>query len=191
MEADWSIELGEGMAVIDAQWSEWKDLRRHPQLIEELDEPGLLPALGKLLRRLNAADSGFWTSKCDFWRVEDAVDPYELESDANSCRIALSCYIDLLAVDGTTWRAVEESKRWAAACVGRLRSRQCSHSRVDVVLRRAILVTEKADSSQPDSAFNLATTIYVTGCGSDEQNAIKSLESAMEALITALLPRCE
>uniref|UniRef100_E6QM73 Uncharacterized protein n=1 Tax=mine drainage metagenome TaxID=410659 RepID=E6QM73_9ZZZZ len=187
MEADWSVELGAEMPEIDAHWPGWVDLRKHPQRLGELEEASRLPALGVLLARLNLVDSRYWTAKCDFWAVEDPVDPYEMEADEDHCRAALGCYVDLLPLEAGAWTGLsglEAARGWAEALVADLRAQQCRQSRVDVVLRRAVFSPGKADLD--GNPLNFGATVYLTGCGADETQAREALGAAMEILTTLL-----
>ncbi len=180
MEADWSVELGAEMAVIDGHWSGWIDLRRVPERVVEIEEARQRPALGALLARLNAVESGYWTAKCDGWLVEGPVDPYEMECEAERCQAALGCYVDVLPV--AAWRGLDEAERWAKQVVAELRARECRQSRVEVVLRRAVFAEEESVSGE----ILLGATVYLTGCGAEEREAERALAAAMETLAAAL-----
>ena len=82
MEADWEVEIGPGSPIIDALWPGFVDLRRFPGAIGDLEEARRCSALAEALFRLNSEDvSGFWTSKCDVWRLDAGMgqcDPDEI-----------------------------------------------------------------------------------------------------------------
>src|SRR5271163_2676991 len=111
MEADWEVEIGPGAPVIDAEWSGFIDLRRTPGRIGEIAEVQQFPALAEVLLRLNGPHSdldaitstavwgsSIWTSKCDFWTLEQC-DPYEMDATFKESIVGFGCYIDVLSRD--------------------------------------------------------------------------------------------
>ncbi|MGA9068743.1 MAG: hypothetical protein WB424_00725 [Terracidiphilus sp.] len=187
MEADWEFELGadaEGNAapVIDACWPGLVDLRRAPELAQQLPEAAGLPALAEALMRLNGADSPVWSCKCDYWSrlVDGDFDPDELDAPAGCSAYALGCYIDLLSAREGQWatpeRIEEACRRWRAL----LRAVPLRCCRVDFVVRRALVNAERME---------LGITAYLTACGASLVEATDTLEAALGAFADALCGR--
>jgi hypothetical protein len=187
MEADWEVELGGDAPIIDAFWPGFIDLQKLPNRVSEIAEIRQLPALGKLLLRLNDAQtSPVWTAKCDVWIVE-AFDPDELDAPTGSAEHALACYIDLLPRSDQKWNSLESAVADCKARCARLRSVALHCCRADLIVRRALLAP---DTNTPD-ANNLGITVYLTGCGDTPEIAVSSLSAAVCALADALAPSRE
>ena len=178
MEADWEIELGEGMPVIDASWAGLVDLRIAPERVGEIAETQLLPGLADALVRLNGLRSAVWTAKCDVWRVEDVVDPFELDADAGESTVAMACYIDLLPRADQDWTTPQTAVSACASLVEKLGKVPLRACRVDLVVRAAKIAGDAQD---------LGVTAYVTGAGADEQAARSRLARAVAALADTAL----
>ncbi|HEY1254176.1 MAG TPA: hypothetical protein VGF01_05300 [Terracidiphilus sp.] len=184
MEADWEFELGVdagGVAapVIDAAWSGLVDLRRSPERARELSEVVEFPALAETLIRLNSLDSPVWSCKCDYWaRLEsDEFDPDEMDALPGHFEYAIGCYIDLIAARDGWWSvpaALEEAcRRWC----GLLRAVSLRNSRVDLVVRCAILSAERKE---------FGITAYLSACGATATESARTLQAAFASFADAL-----
>lgn len=172
MEADWEMELGAGAPVIDATWAGKVDLCTAPEHVDAIAETRLLPGLADALVWLNGSRSPVWTAKCDVWRMEEGVDAYELAAQPEEISIAMACYIDLLSRGDQQWSAPESMARVCRGWVECLRAIALLACRVDLVVRQALI---------PENADALGVTAYITGCGADEQTALKRLTEAVTA----------
>ena len=178
MEADWEFELGQDAPVIEAYWSGFVDLRAHPERALELSECGELPALADALVKLNSMSSPVWTSKADVFTPEH-VDPDEMTSFAEDATCAIACYVDLLMSGDHTWNLPFEAERDCKSLCSRLRADSLGNCRVDIVIRRALVVDTN----------NLGATVYVTACGSSMEKAKTRLGECLNAFTSVLVPR--
>jgi len=196
MEADWEVEIGPEAPVIEALWLGFIDLRRTPERIREIEEAQRFPALATALVHLNRSDLGgdfsvdtvaadalsesqVWTSKCDFWALDPALDPWdpdELDAAPTESRSALACYIDMLGRDASVFARLDEAETWARATVYRLRETVCRSCRVDLVIRRAF--------KEDREVFGI--TVYTVACGADAIAAERALSGALMALVSAI-----
>lgn len=176
MEADWEIELGTSAPVIDASWAGLVDLRASPERVHEITETHLLPGLADALVRLNARTSTVWTAKCDVWRVEEAIDPFELDAEPDETTVAMACYIDLLPRSDRKWHLPVLAAAACRAIAERLRAIDQRACRVDLIVRLAQVA---ADSQA------LGITAYATACAVDERSAQVRLAAAVAALTDA------
>ena len=77
MDADFSIELSQEDPVLDFPWKDpagrliYVNLKRHPELLPQVEEAVKFPALGEFLRTLNSPRSVLETAKCDAWATTD------------------------------------------------------------------------------------------------------------------------
>ena len=75
MEADFAVELGADDETLEFPWAadadghryRYYDLKRHPELLAQVEEAQRVPELGEFLRAMNAASSILETAKCDAW----------------------------------------------------------------------------------------------------------------------------
>jgi hypothetical protein len=163
MEADWEVEVGGGAPVIEALWPGFVDLRRNPERIGEIQETATSPALARLLRALNGAESPVWTAKCDLW-----------ESEANE----LACYVDLLPVAGAVFAHRKQAEAFCRELAARLDTVPLPECRVDLVVRQAIA----------GEAEGFGVTAYLSATGRDRSRAAEALAAALVAFAGAIPP---
>jgi len=179
LEADWEFEVGGDAPAIDACWAGFVDLRQAPKQARILVEVGDFPPLAVALEKLNSPSSPVWTSKCDF-RPElepGDFDPDELDAPPGCSGCAVSCYIDILPREGWRWTNPQLAEAACRELRGLLAAIPLRCSRVDLVVRRAIVVADRVD---------LGITAYVTACGSGAGEARNALASALFAFVDAL-----
>lgn len=175
MEADWEFEIGPGAPVIDAHWSGYIDLRAHPEQAAQLPEASQFPALASALVQLNAPPSPVWTSKCDLWCVdlsETPLDSLEMDTPSNALAAAHACYIDILARQPLQWPLYEDAANFCRALCARLRIPSLHCTRVDLIIRRAVLVAGEE---------SFGVTAYLTACGASEVESAQILALALTA----------
>lgn len=177
MEADWEVEIGGDAPVIDASWPGWIDLTQTPNRIDEIPEVHQLPALADALVRLNHSHlSSVWTSKCDFWQLEQ-FDPDELDATRESSHNALAGYIDLLPHSNLLWNSPAEVITFCKALCSRLHGVVLRSCRVDLIIRNAFFMP---------ASDSLGITAYLTACGPNPEVAASNLSDALRAFADAL-----
>jgi hypothetical protein len=181
MEADWEIEIGGDAPLIDAAWSGLIDLRVWPDRVNEVSECAEFPALGQALLILNGAHSPVWSSKCDFWVVENFSE-FDRDEFAASTRdtCAVSCYIDLMARDENAWDESERAVEFCRETTEKLHGVALRVARVELVIRRAFLSENRQTTG---------VTAYITGGGETEDAARMRLGEALNALGQTLTVR--
>src|SRR5579864_8876901 len=106
MHADFSVELGRDDAALELPWSSadpaarYYDLKKHPELLQQVPEAMAYPELGAFLTRINAAEFPLATAKCDAWFSREVAPEEEIFGDRK-----FVSYIDLVFED--------ESVRWS------------------------------------------------------------------------------
>ncbi len=172
--------------VLDATWAGLVDLRRSPELAHSLAEVAELPGLAAALMRLNAAESPVWTAKCDVWQVPDAVelDVYELDAEPGSIKAAVACYLDLLPRVQPQWSDLALVVAECKSVCGRLQGATLTHSRVDLIVRRAIYAPYAPDAPK---VAGLGITAYLTACSETVDGANQRLGEALEIFCDALV----
>jgi hypothetical protein len=176
VEADWSVEIGAGLPVIDADWPGFVDLRRDLRSIDSIPEAIAEPALREALVVLNGADSPVFTSKCDLWMPgAEEIDTDEL--GCTSYVAALASWIDVVTREAGLFVSFEAHEAWIRRATQQLRGDAIPNGRVDLVVRAAVAGEREG--------FGL--TLYVTGCGVDTQAAHAAWEQVLRAAVAATM----
>ncbi len=190
MEADWSVEIGPGLPEITVPWSAegltWVDLSKvGPKLdsaLQSIPAAAAEPALAHALRRLNATDSRWFTSKCDLWTSPpddtEPLDPCEFDAtDLAPAPLHLcASYLDILPRDESLFASFRAQETFLRTLVALLRSHPQPHGRIDFILRAARI----------DSSSGFAFTAYASGCGATPETAHQVWQQVLARLTTAL-----
>jgi len=177
MEADWEVEIGGGVPVIEALWPGFVDLRQSPDHIGEIAEAAAFPPLARLLLALNATGALLWTAKCDLWEpvAEECAEP-ERSSATDARTVPLACYIDLLPRQSLVFLRWEEAEAFCREWVYRLAALEMPECCVELVVRQAIA----------GAVEGFGFTAYLSAAGSDQPSAAKALEAALIAFADAI-----
>jgi hypothetical protein len=191
MEADWSVALAPDDPMIIVPWAapaddaprcKFLDLRRDPNLIDEMDEARSQPLLRAALLRFNGAQSPLWTAKCDVWRSSvregaQPYDPYEMNADPNETLFGAGSYIDLLPRDGLLATSFDRQERWIRSMTGKLRSVPVRAARAEFVLRLA----------EVDGVPGFGVTWFVEGCGATVRLAAEAWKAGFDCALGVIL----
>lgn len=182
MEADWSVEVGPQLAVIDAGWPGFVDLRGGRDGFKQISEAARHKALREALAALNAPESPLFTVKCDVWTLESGeIDPAEFDCAPEEAKAGMACYLDVLAREPGIFSAFARQEAWAQAVVVRLRECAIGGGRVDLVVRGA--------HAGGQDGFGI--TVYAAGCGRDSRAAQAAWEGILRAAVTATINEAE
>ena len=178
MEADWSVEIGPDLPVIEADWEGYVDLCSDPGNAASLPEVAELPALAAALRMLNGPGSPLLTSKCDVWPLDPAeIDPDEFGAVRGACSVGLGLYVDVVLKDRQWFASFEAHEAWARAAVALLREKAVPNGRTDLVIRAA--------EQRGMGGFGL--TLYAAGCGADAAQARVATGAVLAAAAVTML----
>lgn len=178
MEADWSVEIGTGFPVIDANWPGFVDLRNNADAVASIAEAADEPALRVALVALNQSGSPLFTSKCDLWVLTTGeIDPDEFGCGPEEGRVGLACWIDVIAREPQWFASFNHHEAWARRATERLRTEPVAHGRIDLVLRSAV-----ADVNE-----GFGITLYVAGCGVDTRAARAAWTAVLRASVAATM----
>src|SRR6202021_1932701 len=101
MDADFSIELGQGCPVLDLPWKDpagklvYLDLKRQPDLIALLEEARVFPELERFLQAVNSGRSIMETAKCDAWVTTEL----SIEEEIHEASHKFASYTDVVFSD--------------------------------------------------------------------------------------------
>ena len=114
MQADFSVELGGEAPALEVPWSlnapcvRYYDLKKHPELVQEIPEAAAYPELGAFLSRINAAEFPLATAKCDAWSSSEVAPEEEIFGDRK-----FVSYVDLIFVDESERCSFEQHEAFA------------------------------------------------------------------------------
>ena len=92
------MELGADDETLEFPWAAdadghcYSDLKRHPELLAQVEEAQRVPELGEFLTAMNAASSILETAKCDAWASSEISAEEEIFEAASK----FGSYVDLL-----------------------------------------------------------------------------------------------
>jgi hypothetical protein len=105
MDADWSVEIGEGLPWIEVPWKGWVDLRdpaNSDAKMRALTEVVAYPELAEVLFEINTNHTAALTSKCDVFPIDIGsvsalmMDTADADADHDQdVHCGLGSYIDL------------------------------------------------------------------------------------------------
>jgi len=177
MEADWSVEIGQGLPLIDSTWEGFVDLRVHPRAIDSLPEAVQHPALRQALLALNEKNSPVFTTKCDAWALDEKIDPDEFDATSEDSQTGFASYIDILERDATRFCSFKLHEERIRTLSSQLRQVALRNGRVDFVLRTAAI------KEQQGYGF----TLYAAGCGAHPSMAYAAWQSVLGATVAATI----
>jgi hypothetical protein len=137
MHADFSVELGRDDAALELPWNStdpavrFYDLKKHPELLQQIPEAVAWPELGAFLARINAAGFPLATAKCDAWQSREVAPEEEIFGDRK-----FVSYVDLV-FEGEAERCSFEKHEAFAKDLCRLLSQAPEiPAAVEIVIRR-------------------------------------------------------
>lgn len=153
MHADFSVELGRDDAALELPWSSadpavrFYDLKRHPELLQQVPEAAACPELGAFLARINAAGFPLATAKCDMWRSREVAPEEEIYGDRK-----FVSYIDLVFEGEAARCSFEKHETFAKNLCRLLGQAPGIPASVEMVIRRCYYHGERAFLEVADEA---------------------------------------
>lgn len=197
-------ECGPDDPVIVVPWADpngaahFVDLRAEPFALAEIPEAEDHPALRRGLRSLNAAGSGFFTSKCDAWTLspEDGGEKlealrFDLDLPDEEAGFGFGSYIDVLWRERSLFASAHQASDRLSRLVRRVTRLPHQEAAFEAVLRPAVLADRAQGASSPSKAAleGFAATLYITALAGDPETAMKRWEAALEAVVALLRER--
>lgn len=182
MDADFSVELGGEDPVLDFPWTDasgrlaYFDLKRHPELLEQIEEGQRFPELADFLRGANSARSEVESAKCDAWTTTDLTPEEEIFAASHK----FASYVDLVSSDSDQRQSFPEHERFAKRLVALLRRAPEVSSSAEVCVRRCFF----GEASEASEGFYF--TVYVNGYGNDEAAARQNWAIGMRLVANAI-----
>lgn len=193
MDADFSIELGREDAVLDFPWTDpagklaYVDVKRHPEMLTQIEEAERFPDLKDFLRSLNSPRSFVETAKCDAWATTELNADEEIYGASHK----FASYVDVVfsandarqAPDGPSCnrQSLSDHQEFCANLVRLLRHAPETPSAVEICLRRCYF------GAPADAQEGFYCTIYISGYGDDEGRARQNWGVGLKLTANAIL----
>lgn len=172
MEADWSVQIGAELPVIEVPWPGFVDLRLDPFAAHRLQEISASSLPEEVLLTLNQQSSPVFTSKCDFWRLaRDEINSLEFDATEENAKSGTACYIDIIARSKSLFTSFLAHEAWARSAIDEMHRVRLLQAQAELVIR----------SSTVDEREGFAFTLYVASCGSTADAAYIVFRSALES----------
>jgi hypothetical protein len=181
VQADYVVELGRNDPVLELPWAapdggpRHYDLKRHPELLAEIEEAVRVPELGEFLAAINAPASRLESAKCDAW-FSSEMDPDE---DIFAAAGKFGSYVDLVLLGDERFSFVAYEKL-AKRLTELLRGVPEIPAQAEFMVRRAFF----KDGQDVRKGFYV--TSYLFGYGPDEAHARKQWGIALKLVQNAI-----
>jgi len=183
MDADFSVELGGEDPVLDYPWTDasgrlvYFDLKRHPELLAQVEEAKDLPELAEFLRVVNSARSVVESAKCDVWGTRELTSEEEVFVASHK----FASYVDLILSQIDQRQSFPQHESFAKRLVALLRRAPEMSSSAEVCLRRCFF----GEGSGTSEGYYF--TVYVNGYGNEEATARQNWAIGMKLVSNAIL----
>jgi hypothetical protein len=166
VQADFAVELGKEDETLEMPWAaedgpRYYDLKRHPELLREVEEAQRFRELGEFLAAVNSHANAVETAKCDAWASTE-INPEE-EIFGAPCKFG--SYVDLLLSDERGRLSFSEHEQWAKRLMDLLKKAPEIPAAAEFLIRRCYY--HGADGMR-DGFY---VTFYLFGYGEDEPQA--------------------
>ncbi|MBZ5549561.1 MAG: hypothetical protein LAO22_16650 [Acidobacteriia bacterium] len=183
MDADFSVELGGEDPVLDFPWTDasgrlaYFDLKRHPELLAQVEETRDLPELAEFLRSVNSARSVVESAKCDVWTTMELTPEEKIFGASHK----FASYVDLVLSNADQRHSFPEHLQFAKRLAALLRSAPETSSSAEVCVRRCFL----SEGGEAREGFYF--TVYVNGYENDEAVARQNWAIGMKLVGNAIV----
>ena len=167
MQCDFAVELGCDDEALEFPWSSedgdvrYYDLKRHPELVAQVEEARRVPQLGGFLSALNSPSCILETAKCDCW-ASTKINP---EEEIFGAKHKFGSYVDLLFSDPQSQRSFSAHEQLAKQLVALLQSVPEIPVSAEFTIRRCYY----HDEHGPRDGFYI--TFYLFGFSENEARA--------------------
>ena len=181
MDADFAVELGAEDETLEMPWTDeatglhYVDLKRHPELLGEVEETKRSAELGDFLAAINSRSSALETAKCDFWFTTE-LNPEEEIFGASG---KFGSYVELLFSDERRF-SFPEHERFVKTLTQLLGKAPEISAAAEFLVRRCYFHVGEAVKE------GLYITFYLFGYGDDEAQARERWDIGLKLVQNAL-----
>lgn len=170
MQADWAVELDADDETLEMPWATegggpcYYDLKRHPELLSDIEEAQRVQELGEFLSKVNSPKSLLETAKCDAWSSTE-INPEEEIFEATH---KFGCYVDFFFSDEARRFSFGEHEQLAKRLIQLLRRAPEIAAAAEFLIRRCYYHAEEEEPGQEEIRDGFYVTFYLFGYGEDE-----------------------
>ncbi len=182
MQADFAVELGRDDQTLDFPWEasaggpRYYDLKRNPELIEQIEEATRVAELRDFLIAVNSQSSILESAKCDTWSTSE-INP---EEEIFNLPWKFGSYVDLLLSDQAARFSFEQHETLLKQITGLLQCVPEIPDSAEFLLRRCSY--HERDATRE----GYYVTFYLFGFGADEAKAYQQWGIALKLVTGAL-----
>jgi hypothetical protein len=182
VQADFAVELGKDDDTLEMPWAagadgpRYHDLKRHPELLPEVEEARRLRELREFLAAMNSSASVVETAKCDAWASTEINPEEQIFGVANK----FGSYVDVLFSDHSARLSFAEHELWAKRLTELLKKAPEISAAAEFLIRRCYYhVTDFMREG-------FYVTFYLFGYGEDEAQARESWAIGLKLVENAI-----
>ena len=170
MQADFAVELGADDETLEMPWAaeqggpRYYDLKRHPELLSNLEEAVRAPELGEFLSKVNSLQSPLETAKCDVWSSTE-INPEEEIFEATH---KFGSYVDLFFSDEPKRFSFPEHEQLANRLSNLLQRAPEMAAAAEFLIRRCYYHQPEEVPGQEEIRDGFYITFYLFGFAKDE-----------------------
>lgn len=182
MQVDFAVELGRDDETLDFPWAapaggpRYYDLKRSPDLLEQIEEATRFAELRDFLMSVNSPSSILESAKCDTWSTS-AINP---EEEIFNLPWKFASYVDLLFSNQTARFSLEQHETLLKQIIGLLQRVPEIPDSAEFLLRRCFYNEHDAVRE------GYYVTFYLFGFGEDEAKARQQWGIALKLVTGAL-----
>ncbi|HKN33752.1 MAG TPA: hypothetical protein VJX16_10970 [Terriglobales bacterium] len=184
MQVDFAVELGAEDEALEFPWStapgqpRYFDLKRHPDLLANVEEAARLPGLAEFLLAVNSPSSALETAKCDAWFSSDINPEEEIFGAAGK----FGGYVDFIFADPAKRYSFAEHEQFARRITELLKRVPEIPASAEFLLRRCYYHQDSSDETR--KGFYI--TFYLFGYGDEEKHARQRWAIALQLVENAI-----
>jgi hypothetical protein len=170
VQADFAVELGADDETLEIPWAaeeggpRYYDLKRHPELLSNLEEAVRAPELGEFLSKVNSLQSPLETAKCDVWSSTE-INPEEEIFEATH---KFGSYVDFFFSDEPKRFSFPRHEQLAKRLTNLLQRAPEMPISVELLIRRCYYHEPEEVPGQEEIRDGFYITFYLFGYGKDE-----------------------
>lgn len=170
MQADWAVELGADDETLEMPWAaqgggpRYYDLKRHPELLLEVEEAQRVQELSEFLSKVNSSESALETAKCDAWPSTE-INP---EEEIFGATYKFGSYVDFFFSDKARRFSFPEHEQLAKRLIQLLRRAPEITAAAEFLIRRCYYHEEEEEPGVEEIRDGFYVTFYLYGYGEDE-----------------------
>ena len=170
MQADFAVELGADDETLEMPWAaeaggpRYYDLKRHPELLSNLEEVVRAPELGEFLSKVNSLRSPLETAKCDVWSSTEINPEEEIFESTHK----FGSYVDLFFSDAPSRFSFPQHQQLAKRLSNLLQRAPEMAAAAEFLIRRCYYYGQEEVPGQEEIRDGFYITFYLFGYGKDE-----------------------